>query len=811
MLPKNPVHPRTQVPYVSSDKYDRGPFISYIDRSTWTLDKVFNHQNHGISTASTLAFLQTWLFFGLVHEVFREFPHDDDWIENAGGCKLLSTKQLRSLLSTWDHEDLDTRNDFWNHIKECLKVTMDVINQLSILRSTLLESPIVFSVVLLYDLIEKNLGIKDDAYRSAGGLHLNASIYLQSRMLNDGWCRNDVCRLSSQLDLSALFLASYLERPEPERDHRGCSERLCSVSQVDEANYVTLHERSRCEGDCPNVTAHQDELFSILRKGVIPLVSYNMVGGEVRFKIVEHTLNARYVAISHVWSHGLGNPHGNSLPQCQMHRISQMVNHLYDGEEVDATLFWIDTVCCPTDPPEATDLAIQYMRKTYSDAEKVLVLDEYLLAVESKPLLKTECLIRILCSSWTRRLWTLQEGALAKSLYFQFSDECVNIKDADFIMQMEMVTLKNDRSLEFQSVTSGISELWEGWQVKDTELPRTMLNYLSGGLRWRATSVPLDEPLCLATLANLDMEAVLEGPKEGRMKRFWSLLPNVSAQVIFWTGSRLEEDGFRWAPASFLGESEPIFQDFKDKSFSELDDASRTKKTVSGLTVQCAGMWLNSWEAEVAKVFWVRDEEKRWYCVTRCGNKNEMRPADGNESSLVRSLAFITKRTFNEAFCCRNPERAITGVIVSIHQYKDDIIYANVEDVGFIIPCDDETSKYFAFAAELASACEKVLEIVEPEQSLASAIDEDEGFSPAQPAGTEQINNGEHDQSRGVEEGTTFPGTDDKIDNSITEEFMQSARIKVSFDDGRLSINMHGKHFIFVGETLPKDQIWHLD
>lgn len=115
-------------------------------------------------------------------------------------------------------------------------------------------------------------------------------------------------------------------------------------------------------------------------------------------------------------------------------------------------LFWLDTICFPVHSPEAADLAIILMRKTYADADRVLVVDRYLTAVEIKLLLRTECLMRILCSSWTRRLWTLQEGALAKSLYFQFADEAIDIANAAFMMVVEMIFLTTGRSLEYQPI-----------------------------------------------------------------------------------------------------------------------------------------------------------------------------------------------------------------------------------------------------------------------------------------------------------------------------------------------------------------------
>src|SRR2546429_3762467 len=95
----------------------------------------------------------------------------------------------------------------------------------------------------------------------------------------------------------------------------------------------------------------------------------------------------KYVAISHVWSDGLSNPHGNSMPICQLSSLHRKVQALYrtaSDRQESPIPFWIDTMCCPTDPPEARRLAIIAMRRTYADADKVLVLDSY---VQSFPAL----------------------------------------------------------------------------------------------------------------------------------------------------------------------------------------------------------------------------------------------------------------------------------------------------------------------------------------------------------------------------------------------------------------------------------------
>ena len=142
----------------------------------------------------------------------------------------------------------------------------------------------------------------------------------------------------------------------------------------------------------------------------------------------EHELQ-RAVAISHVWSDGLGNPKQNSLPMCQYQRLQKLIASFPHGGE-STEYVWIDTLCCPTALRKARNIAIQRMKQVYESARFVLVLDSYLLSQNANGLSSIEILMRIFCSHWNRRLWTLQERLLAKDrLVYQFQDKPVYLND----------------------------------------------------------------------------------------------------------------------------------------------------------------------------------------------------------------------------------------------------------------------------------------------------------------------------------------------------------------------------------------------
>ena len=116
-----------------------------------------------------------------------------------------------------------------------------------------------------------------------------------------------------------------------------------------------------------------------------------------------------------VWSGGLGNPHSNALPRCQLLKIQSIATSIC--EDLNGNIpVWMDTLTVPHTKAERT-IAINRMRETYQNTDRVLTFVQDFEDVDKgmKPL---EFFVRLACCSWMRRLWTLQEGVLAKKLYF---------------------------------------------------------------------------------------------------------------------------------------------------------------------------------------------------------------------------------------------------------------------------------------------------------------------------------------------------------------------------------------------------------
>lgn len=91
-------------------------------------------------------------------------------------------------------------------------------------------------------------------------------------------------------------------------------------------------------------------------------------------------------------------------------------------------------------------MALQRIADVYRNATHVLVLDSALTQFEAEGRHPAELLLRVFaCSPWMRRLWTLQEAALAKNLYIQFKDKAVSTMT--LIVKLYEISVKDVRYL----------------------------------------------------------------------------------------------------------------------------------------------------------------------------------------------------------------------------------------------------------------------------------------------------------------------------------------------------------------------------
>ena len=146
-------------------------------------------------------------------------------------------------------------------------------------------------------------------------------------------------------------------------------------------------------------------LKNILSKEQIPILRLKMTDQGLELDVVASSPKIRYIAISHVWADGLGNPHRNDLKACQLKYLWDCLKNLYakSRSKMGSIYVWIDTLCCPLEPQLQTK-ALGLTRETYSCAAAVLVLDAELEMTASSKLDHLEILHRIALSTWMTRL-----------------------------------------------------------------------------------------------------------------------------------------------------------------------------------------------------------------------------------------------------------------------------------------------------------------------------------------------------------------------------------------------------------------------
>ncbi|KAG2158325.1 uncharacterized protein EDB93DRAFT_1246176 [Suillus bovinus] len=566
-----------------------------------------------VTASDKVEFLQAWLFFGVLTEVSAlcglELDVEAEFIVDNGS---VSTAKLNGLPGRWFAAAMK-KNRAGDHafMEHILSIVRHAILMLSeekaedhtrIFKYTYAECRVLHSlditarIVALHLLLhvympgftvtdengwgrQRILKSVDWLYRECEGMDQLSDI-VETELTEKGWCQSEIDLLASD----DLAFASLLTRPRI-RDHSSCGDVICNAYQTDEATYVTRHVQDGCS--CKFVGVPASLLVNALSQNKVPKLC---ITGQLELRVVMED-NYPYIAFSHVWADGLGNPLTNALPRCQLRRLRDYANKLYrthnpapTSESADLPVaLWLDTLCIPVERSAVAyrKKAIQLLGKTFNEADAVLVLDRELEIVESAAASFLELGLRILCSGWMKRLWTLQEATLASEahnitlLYFQMHDGPFLYQKYD--RNRRALQRVNERTTEVQAEERSLllddgMMLELGAQLPSVGMMRNMrqgwspFSVIYSAIEHRSTSKAEDVPICIASLLGKDLSTIISGADvEQRMANFYVLMREVPLGVMWCEGpERLSIKPFRWAPLSISACPPTTFMGWED-------------------------------------------------------------------------------------------------------------------------------------------------------------------------------------------------------------------------------------------------------
>lgn len=253
------------------------------------------------------------------------------------------------------------------------------------------------------------------------------------RMLNAGWCPSQIRMFSQAYSCSAMYFFSGLRRQETVT-HAGCCETECIAYNIDNSTYKQAHDELGCNGNCCTKEVNTTELSEKLSAGQLPIIVVSeKPDGDMDLELEDFTSHGGFVAVSHVWSGGLGNPVRNGLHVCQLKRVVRLIREYLQERpawlkgRTSRIAFWLDTLCIPSGGGEAAKtakaIAISRMSLIFSEATAVMILDKEIQKINIGDTTFPQTLAHILCSSWMMRCWTLREASMAENAYVQFRDK----------------------------------------------------------------------------------------------------------------------------------------------------------------------------------------------------------------------------------------------------------------------------------------------------------------------------------------------------------------------------------------------------
>lgn len=710
--PSLPAFPRPKVPVLSCQQYDNIGFDTFPARHGFDQSRLLSGDFSEHQTSRTASFLQTWLYFGTLREVLgpvygaaHQFVVAEEGFEHGvvstALLEALYCKRMERLHALFYDDDPRTKTrsgqlawETYFKMKSCLRKLLTFCS-LATVSGDPREFPTRWPLTTVVDLSLRTLGhyltvgIYPLLFRIASpdtaSFRFPVAYLSIAQMAEASWCPSEVTMLTESYSPNTFHYMSEVTRSNSRLDHSTCSRRLCHARQV-HGNYVTKHVSEGCT--CLHIGPYLEKVLSIIRRKRIPLITIAVDKATQRLNLHVEAYNGRqkYVAFSHVWSDGLGNPTQNTLPQCQLIRLAGLLHdlasltstrhrintadmqRLYLHIRHRSTPFWFDTLCIPSPGTHQEErvTALQLMKDTYEKSFQVLILDSELEA--SQQYSTMENFSRISVSGWMRRLWTLQEGVLGQRLYVKFRDgffkleftgqrpgtarsaQSAGIYDPKFEIYYTVApSVEVERILrEMRSLRASIVEKREFkiFEIRETFTPTNSEQWAKAQiLRYtgaifeafyasvhRSSSREDDEFTCLASLLGWDISGLRDLPMDDRMHHLLSQQKYLPTTLIFMAGTRMKREGWTWAIDRF-GNRAAVQID------SRMTQSSFGTITAEGFEVGCPALVLpDSFDIdrhEDSAIFIVAEHETDAAGYMRITRHRDFEPKAGDGSPVT--------------------------------------------------------------------------------------------------------------------------------------------------------------------------------
>ncbi|KAL4994673.1 hypothetical protein BDV10DRAFT_203586 [Aspergillus recurvatus] len=493
--PDSPYSP-LEVPCLSKELYEHHDFLTYPEHEGWEITRLLD--GNFTERENAAAFLQNWLFFGVLweHHYLKEqqgHPHEIITVTGLEEQILELTSFIPFLRQSGDNTTAE-------HIGSCIERFLRTGDP----RPGFITWP---------------LPVEIDLSISTFGPGLSWSF------ATAGLCPSEVALVEETFSSASAYYTSQLESPPSatEKDYSRCTRSLCMARQLNEGAYRTAHASADC--DCQHYGPLMDEVTSVIKSGGVPLL----------FEVKKYTEGKRYfpgsdrLILSTGWrseSSGQRNSTGHSS-YFGWTRSNKSMKPVYERA------FRVLVLGGDIQSFSSSDYTQSFMRIRLSAwMRRLWTLNEGILANE-------------LCIKFNDGIFdvherpkTQQSEAYDSELAQTKHSYGTPMRDADnFHWKLRLLRV------------NVISELDPRMVRRTTYSSRETSPEAKRSL-YRSTSKERDEMLCFATL-RWDTFLLKGLPFEDHMHAFLSTETHLPQGMLFLAGPRMQQRGWRWATNRF--------------------------------------------------------------------------------------------------------------------------------------------------------------------------------------------------------------------------------------------------------------------